>query len=160
MATRGIIAEPHGDSWWGVYHHWDSYPGGLGRELWHLYQDRYHGDIGAMRTELVHAHRGGWSTIVGANWEHEPGFVEYGNAAAPPDRPQCYCHGDRHEGPFPLRVSGGDNGDIEYIYVLCENGMAVLAPEPRPDVEDRTFDSQVAFVPWHVSTEEAEETLS
>ncbi len=34
MSTRGVIAEPKGDGWAGVYHHSDSQPTGLGAELW------------------------------------------------------------------------------------------------------------------------------
>jgi hypothetical protein len=43
---------------------------------------------------LLDEHPAGWSTIVGTDPEIEPGFVE-----SPTDdkRPQCYCHGDRHE---------------------------------------------------------------
>lgn len=40
MGTRGAIAIRNGDGWVGVYNHWDSYPTGLGKELWdYLHQD-------------------------------------------------------------------------------------------------------------------------
>jgi len=34
MSTRGVIAVSHdGETWQGRYHHWDSYPEGLGMAL-------------------------------------------------------------------------------------------------------------------------------
>jgi hypothetical protein len=81
MGTRGVIAEPvtqgipeHG--FIGRYHHWDSYPTGLGATLWALHRDRYDGDTTAMRAELIAAHPAGWSTINGADWDLEPGFTD------------------------------------------------------------------------------------
>jgi len=34
MSTRGCVAIKQGGSWVGVYNHSDSYPTGLGKELW------------------------------------------------------------------------------------------------------------------------------
>ena len=34
MGTRGCVAIARGDGWQGVYNHWDSYPNGLGKDLW------------------------------------------------------------------------------------------------------------------------------
>jgi len=40
MATRGCVAVKRGSGWIGVYNHWDSYPSGLGKDLWdYLHQD-------------------------------------------------------------------------------------------------------------------------
>lgn len=40
MSTRGAVAIKKGNGWIGVYNHWDSYPKGLGKELWdYLHQD-------------------------------------------------------------------------------------------------------------------------
>jgi DNA-directed RNA polymerase subunit RPC12/RpoP len=35
MSTRGCVAIKTEDGWRGVFNHWDSYPTGLGKELWH-----------------------------------------------------------------------------------------------------------------------------
>jgi len=38
MSTRGCVAIKQGEGWRGVYNHWDSYPTGLGKEVWdHLH---------------------------------------------------------------------------------------------------------------------------
>jgi len=76
MSTRAVIAEPAGDGFRGRYHHFDGYPSGLGAELWWLQHARYQGDTQAMRAELIGAHPGGWSTIIGADWSQAPGFVD------------------------------------------------------------------------------------
>lgn len=34
MSTRGCVAIKKGDGWLGLYNHFDSYPTGLGREVW------------------------------------------------------------------------------------------------------------------------------
>lgn len=40
MSTRGCVAIIEGDTWRGIYNHFDSYPTGLGKELWeYLHQD-------------------------------------------------------------------------------------------------------------------------
>lgn len=40
MSTRGAVAIKNSGGWLGVYNHWDSYPTGLGKELWdYLHQD-------------------------------------------------------------------------------------------------------------------------
>lgn len=76
MSTRSAIARPAGDGWEGRYHHWDGYPTGLGSELWSLFHGRFEGDVEAMRRVLIDEHPAGWSTIVGADWSQEPGFVD------------------------------------------------------------------------------------
>jgi hypothetical protein len=38
MATRSIIAVPHGDGWKGRYAHWDGYPDWMGQALWRIVQ--------------------------------------------------------------------------------------------------------------------------
>lgn len=84
MSTRSVIARPAGDGFAGRYHHFDGYPTGLGKTLWDLYRDRYAEDLEAMTAELIDAHPAGWSSINGADWSLEPGFVnrsEYSCAA-------------------------------------------------------------------------------
>ncbi|OPY54658.1 MAG: hypothetical protein A4E48_00237 [Methanosaeta sp. PtaU1.Bin060] len=78
MSTRGVIARKVGhSSFKGVYHHWDSYPSGLGKELWHIYHGYFQGDLGAMLHKLIDEHPAGWSSILGANWDLAPGYFSY-----------------------------------------------------------------------------------
>lgn len=73
MSTRGCIARTaNGEGWQGVYQHWDSYPTGLGKELWERLHSRYQGDIEALLVDAIDKHPSGWSSF--------------------PD--VCYCHSD------------------------------------------------------------------
>ena len=123
MATRGIIARRTADGWEGRYHHWDSYPAGLGKALYDRYQQLK--SIKAMTKQLIDDHPAGWSTIVCCDWSHEPGFIENSRdwlGTTAKDRPQCYCHGDRHE-PEQLMTSDDTDTWCEYCYVLYSAGM-------------------------------------
>jgi hypothetical protein len=114
MSTRGIIAWPEKTMGWeGVYHHWDSYPSGLGKALWHSLHGHFAGDVGAMLQVLIVEHPAGWSTILSdtaapcADWTQVPGFVNPTGDVSfdTPTRPQCYCHGDRSD-PARRLVTG------------------------------------------------------
>ena len=72
MSTRGAIARLSGEGFKGVYHHWDSYPSGLGKALWDTYQKV--GVLDAMLDGLIDQHPAGWSSIVATV--------------------HCYCHRD------------------------------------------------------------------
>jgi hypothetical protein len=74
MGTRGIIAKPEGDGWAGRYHHWDSYPSGLGATLIELHADHFAGDVDAMIAYLIDGEPVGWSTINGADWSLPKGW--------------------------------------------------------------------------------------
>jgi hypothetical protein len=63
-----------------VYHHWDSYPEGLGTTLAELYATHFAGDLSKMLKTLIDDHPAGWSTINGADFSLEPGFIERPNA--------------------------------------------------------------------------------
>ena len=69
MSTRGAIAtisKPEGFK--GVYHHWDSYPTGLGATLYRLYNGHFQKDLPAMLKALINDHPAGWSTINDKDW--------------------------------------------------------------------------------------------
>ena len=94
MSTRGIIAQAKGDGFEGVYQHSDSYPNGLGPDLWQALQAR---GAKAVVVEDIEAHRGGWSTY--------------------PDR--CYCHTMERNGPeMVMTQSQADWLFIEWGYVI------------------------------------------
>ncbi|MFH1141301.1 MAG: hypothetical protein V1724_06525 [Chloroflexota bacterium] len=63
MSTRGVIARAKGDGWEGVYHHWDSYPTGLGKRLWTALHQEFHGNVEAFLSYVVDTHRAGWSSF-------------------------------------------------------------------------------------------------
>jgi len=67
VSTRSVIARRTNGGWSGVYHHWDGYPSGLGAHLWKLLRDRYAGDVERLLAEVVDAHPGGWSHLMGGS---------------------------------------------------------------------------------------------
>jgi hypothetical protein len=112
MSTNGIIARSTGEGTFaGRYHHWDSYPSGLGVALVELYRGHFKRNLDRMLQVLLDEHPAGWSTIVHKDFKLKPGYT---NVAARPEgvsieefqkqplncRPQCYCHGARHEEGF------------------------------------------------------------
>lgn len=74
MSTNGVIAKRDGGSWVGVYHHWDSYPSGLGVALLRAYKEAFSCDVDAMTTYLVDDEPVGWSTICNADWSQPKGW--------------------------------------------------------------------------------------
>ncbi|MDP2949037.1 MAG: hypothetical protein Q8P22_05825 [Chloroflexota bacterium] len=122
MSTRSVIARVAGDGFCGRYHHWDGYPNGLGKQLWDLYQGHFRRDLKRMLQVLLDEHPAGWSTIVGKDFTLAPGYTE----RLPKDyeqtpgyrRPQCYCHGDRHEEPQETTQSNAARCGCEWAYVF------------------------------------------
>lgn len=96
MSTRGMIARlaPDGSKI-GTYHHFDSYPSGLGQALHRLYnrevaEGGFGKDLIYMHRVLLEEHPAGWSNITGrwgmdgpegADFRLAPGFREYGDPA-------------------------------------------------------------------------------
>jgi len=114
MATRGIIARKTPEGWSGVYHHWDSYPSGLGQTLYRLYHGYFQRNLAAMLCVLIDEHRAGWSNINGVDFSKAPGWSEE------QDRPCCYCHGGRNEPAQALITMQSDTLGAEYAYALDE----------------------------------------
>lgn len=78
MSTRGAIARATGvGQFAGRYHHWDSYPSGLGATLHELYNGFFACDVRAMLRTLIDEHPAGWSTINGADFSLAPGFRDF-----------------------------------------------------------------------------------
>lgn len=97
MSTRGVIArftqdKEGNESWEGRYHHFDSYPSGLGCTLYEVYTGHFKRDLEAMLSVLIDQHPAGWSTINDADFNLEPGFTGFDSSKD--SRPRCYCHGD------------------------------------------------------------------
>ncbi len=115
MSTRGAITritDEHEGKFTGVYHHWDSYPTGLGQTLWGLYHGHFKRDLRAMLSILIDQHPAGWSTINDRDFTLPVGFWEEG--------PECYCHGDRHEkGQIVTEANAATIGG-EWVYAFDE----------------------------------------
>ena len=125
MSTRGAIVRfTEGQSFQGVYHHWDSYPEGLGQTLVSLYKEQFDGDLDKMLATLIDDHPGGWSTINGKDWSLAPGFNEYPNKG---DQPECYCHGDRSEESQVIDHTNASSSGCEFVYAFAEGRMYVLS---------------------------------
>ncbi len=56
MGTRGIIARKTPGGWIGRYHHWDSYPKGLGKTLFALANGHFKDDLAKMMRVLTVEH--------------------------------------------------------------------------------------------------------
>lgn len=76
MSTRGVIAVQHGHGFKGRYHHFDSYPSGLGRTLYYWANKMPRDKLIKL---LIDEHPAGWSTIVGRDLTKEPGYVDLFN---------------------------------------------------------------------------------
>lgn len=128
MATRGGIARVTGSGTFkGRYHHWDGYPAGLGKTLWTLYRERYGKDLDKMLAELIDEHPAGWSTINDADWSLPPGFTEYRRGVEKTRRPECFCHGDRHEEAWEIDEKNSSGSGCEYVYAFrVEDGKDVM----------------------------------
>ena len=121
MGTRGIIARVRGDGFEGRYHHWDSYPTGLGATLYHAAQGR---NVGELLRLLIDEHPAGWSTINGYDLDQPAGYRNESQAGE--GGPLCFCHGQRNEDAQTVT----DRSDVgaEWAYAFNEDGgtMAVL----------------------------------
>ena len=139
MATRGAIARLTSVlplQWKGRYHHWDSYPDGLGRELWQLYQGHFDRDLDRMLRELLDEHPAGWSNLssFGASLDLERGLYNAlmtGDPLDPPgaSAPNCYCHGDRQEEAWEVNEQNASGSGVEWAYVFTSS-YGVLASDP------------------------------
>ena len=129
MSTRGAITRigaPEG--FVGVYHHWDSYPTGLGATLFRLRNGHFRGDTAAMLKVLIDEHPAGWSTTNDKDFNLPIGFSNESKA----QHPLCYCHGERSEPPLLVTQADAASIGCEYVYVFTPtNKMLVLSSYER-----------------------------
>lgn len=149
MSTRGAIARLTNVvplCFAGRYHHWDSYPSGLGRTLWHLYHGPFKRDLKKMLNILIDEHPAGWSTINGADFTLTAGFDEWNPDVEQPDveqmdRPQCYCHGDRNEEEWLVTEENAAGSGVEWVYVFTSVG----ANDPAKEVSIQRYDTMLVL---------------
>ena len=123
LGTRGCIARLTDNGFKGRYHHWDSYPSGLGKTLWNLFHGHFKEDLNAMLETLIDKHKAGWSTINGKDFNLKPGWVEYTtedieNETRKYRQPICYCHGGRHESAWLVTEKDASGSGIEWVYAF------------------------------------------
>jgi hypothetical protein len=113
MSTRGAIARsyeiaPDVMGFRGVYHHWDSYPEGLGATLFDLYNGLFRRDLEKMLAVLIDQHPAGWSSINGADWTLPAGFKDRG------DSPCAECGKDlaAHYRQYMKRPTAKDKAEM------------------------------------------------
>ena len=125
MSTRGCIARLEARSpprFRGVYHHWDSYPSGLGQALFRLRNGHFRMNTEALLRTLIDEHPAGWSTVVERNFDRTPGF----SMKEHEDRPHCYCHGERKEGGWTVTEQNAAGSGVEFVYGFDGSKMVIL----------------------------------
>jgi len=124
MSTRGVIATGEvGAYWYGVYHHSDSYPSGLGKAIFRGIRDAFGGDTFSFEHEFIRssAAMAGWRTIVDADLSLPPVVGDSWDVDA--------------AGPWAFPAKDGEieitsrtaPGWLEYAYVLWGNRMSILS---------------------------------
>jgi hypothetical protein len=106
-----------GKTFRGVYHHWDSYPAGLGKTLFHLLRK----DPEKLRL-LIDEHPKGWSTI-NKDWDLEPIDTRRENKPTPCG-PEFYGKGDTE---FECTERNATESGCEYAYAFEDRTMYVLS---------------------------------
>lgn len=134
MGTRGCIARLTDNGFEGRYHHWDSYPEGLGATLYKLYHGHFNHDLETMLKTLIDDHPAGWSTINGKDFNLKAGFGEYTTKDIDKRtkrylKPKCYCHGSRKEKAWVITEKNASGCGVEWVYAfdINKNTMQILA---------------------------------
>ncbi len=143
MATRGAIARLTSVlplQWAGRYHHWDSYPDGLGQELWKLYHGHFAQDLERMLKELLDEHPAGWSNLSSLDLERGlANALMTDDPLDPPGRsgPNCYCHGERHEEAWEVNEQNAAASGAEWAYVFTSSyALEPSDPEGKATRQD------------------------
>lgn len=118
MATRCIIAEPHGDGWRGRYSHWDGYPSAKLPELFALVK---RDGVETVRKVLLHDNYS-WSSIDpdcvldgverDTHWSVIAGYGE--------------AHNDLSNPPDFFTQSDTDFAWAEFLYILGDASVFVF----------------------------------
>lgn len=168
MSTNGVIARATGEGTFkGVYHHSDGYPTGLGQFLTELLTGHFANDLPAMLRVLIDEHPAGWSIIVGKDFSLTAGYTRDAAHPDPSDplyrakleayrtsadfcRPQCYCHGKRHEKAQEV-TEKSDVGPWAYVFEEEERILHVCHYEKHPDTQKYFYNDVARIELDHVS---------
>ena len=129
MSTRGAIVRftnCETTEFAGRYHHWDSYPAGLGATLWGLYHGYFGKNLRRMLEVLIDEHPAGWATINRKDFYQVPGFHEFSSPHVVTHNPECYCHGDRSEERWLITDNNAADVGCEYVYGFDEGPTLVV----------------------------------
>ena len=123
MDTRGAIARLTHVlllKWAGRYHHWDSYPSGLGAPLWELYHGHFRRDLDQMLKVLIDDHPAGWSPLHASDFMQERSLSAGAEASADAEiyQPQCYCHSACREEGWLVTEENASGSGCEWAYVF------------------------------------------
>jgi hypothetical protein len=129
MATRGCIGRKTENGTLEMrYHHFDSYPSGLGKSLYEIYNGHFQQDLPKMMSFLVDEHPAGWSTIKDCDFSLAPGYMFHDYRTTSWEeywdsedyrRPHCYCHGARHDkAAMYTSIAQANESSCEFIYVF------------------------------------------
>lgn len=142
MSTNGAVAIKNGNGWLGVYNHWDSYPTGLGKELWdYLHQEGI--DLQQFRQNLLryddwrNFRNGGICPYCGKVDKGQPhsigGNIEHPSLVG--DHQQYVSADEMREHFRQLPAWQGRNDEIEAMIkrelVIKENVEATGYPDPE-----------------------------
>lgn len=137
MSTRSAIARCNKTfaktgGFKGVYHHWDGYPSGLGKELFDAYKgttgtaelDKFKGDLEGLLAYLIDEHPAGWSTIQAHECfypEEHTKKRERGEPKNYGDRSVCNCtlwpepYTDK---PWSVTQKNASDSGCEWVYAF------------------------------------------
>lgn len=126
MSTRGCMAVKTEYGWRGIYHHWDSYPSSLGKELWDFIKQS---GVEAI-TDVIKQHPGGFSSFPSECYCHSE-FAERDGSCAE-DSPFY-----REDAPCGIKDSR-DNPDplfMEWVYVIDPNEHTMTILTSQGDIK-------------------------
>src|SRR4051812_25916162 len=101
MSTRSVVAHVVGDTWEGVYCHWDGYPTWMGPQILKILKENCGGDVDVFVRDYIDAHPSGWS-VFGENCYCHPqnSKDDTWNTRAAEDCDSRYKEGDELPGPY------------------------------------------------------------
>lgn len=103
MSTRSILARSTGEGTFrGVYMHSDGYPTWMGKQIWTILHEHFHGDLKNFLAETLDKHSGGWSV-----------FGE-----------RCYCHNNHRRTSEPdmiLTEEEVEESTCEWLWAFDED---------------------------------------
>jgi len=138
MPTRGCVAVGTIDSWKGVYNHSDSYPTGLGKEIWGLLKNKYKGDVKAFEKDMLE--KKSWRALIDDKFknaiddvmtekEADPLFIEWVYIINPKDSTlsiMAHKYDSNFAGKEPTdKVKVEKGGWWNYGHIRCKHDLLI-----------------------------------